>query len=362
MADNFCTQCGERLRPQARFCPKCGAAAAAFPGRPDALHGSRISMPSLAIPSLKDIVSGILPDEGSSEEQISPYGLMDRDLDYLVAGSFANALFDTSYLLVRNSSGLAQWTPVTLIQSMQGLTVLSHSIVNYVLGDEDAYYPFFLLAALTDRLPADVADAVNDAALTKATVCISISLQYKPPEYSWLDRNITRTWISTADEKGPLDVRTVLQMPFSGYVLKQRLLAWAARLRTLLEESGHNASAGEKEEAIRAIEHELRSLMDRIPDGFANHILCVSRVMELGKEQPTERSDPREDTKRAVLHPDSSRRILNVLSGRDTGPFKRQPVKSSGIRPLESPLVRGFGLGSDRSATARAKRYIRSDL
>jgi hypothetical protein len=358
MADNYCTQCGERLRPEARFCPRCGAKVEPFADEPGVLHGFQASRSRL-----EPLSAGFLRESESREENVAPWGLTTKDLDYLVACSLASAVMDTSLLLVRDSKGIARWMPLNKMQSMQGLDVEALAIVDYHIGDSPE--PFCLPGFLRDDASSEVWGTFLASSLVKPFVNISISLQFRPVDYGDLTGEITGKWATVVNDQGVNDVRAILQMPFSGQVLKQRLQEQEAALQGILETDGQDDPASDEsdiaEQMFGPILTNLRAVLKLIPDGDVDHMYCVASVIEAGQDQSAIQSDPPPDAKSLPSRRDLSKRISKALKAGNPGLFKRKPARFTAARPLRNPLLRGMGRGWGHEASGRVRGYLRSD-
>jgi hypothetical protein len=359
MADSFCNQCGTRLRAGARFCAGCGARVDFVPDAPSVMRGSGVTLPRL-----EPFVPNVLRDRESREEQVAPWGLTTKDLDHFVSCSLVNAVMDTCLLLVRDSSRSSVWMPISKIPNMEGLSVVAAAMVVYHVGEE-AIEPFCLPELLRDETANDVCEAFLEAVLEKPYVAVNITLQFRPVDYGDLAAEITGHWATVKNDQGINEIRAILQMTFPGKVLKKRLSEHEVVLQQILDAAAQDDPGSETgqgvAELLKQILRNLRTLIQKMPDGKADHMYCAAAVAEGEVGQPTVQADLTSAERRPPARLDLNRRITRVFQSRSGVLIKNRPAKITAAPSIRTSILQDIRRGLGREVSGQVKGHLRAD-
>ncbi len=284
MAENFCTQCGYRLSGTARFCSNCG---------------NPVGKGNEASPGGKTRAPGSILEEEAVEAKT--VGLMTADLNELAACSFMNAPLNTEFLLLENTQhDWTKWIPLKFVENMQGLKVVASACVTYYISDRNPALPNFLRG----MLPLEVIKAYISSE-DRVRVEIEVHPSFKPVNYGNLEAMRGR-WVTVTDNKDFCTVRTVTPLPPSGWTMKRRLREHETFINELLAECSDDAGTAKFLNEILA---DLRSTIQELSDGCADHILCSTYARQNKVVMGAALSDEDQETGKVAFRTDGFRQI-----------------------------------------------------
>jgi hypothetical protein len=336
MSANFCTNCGQRLQQPARYCDNCGAPI-------ENLAPSESSSP--ARQTLKSGLAGLglqvpklFSEPEARETDTRPWGLNLETLKLLLGCSVMNAPLDTGFLIDYNEERKRiKWTPLFFIDSLPGLKVEACAKVTYYILDAEYTY---IADESRSALVKGVFEAYEEA--QKHPVCnLDITICFKSRNYGQLGEDITGKWVTCVDENEVCDIRTILQFPLSGLIVKQRLRDhehWVSEVLTHVKDA-------QLQTVLNQVLASMRSAQKQVPDGFAHHMYCVAYYAHNNKSLDTVLCEEEwEKTEPAGLLARTPQRGLQTL--------KREALLSGG-RPPKSLRA---GLWSGAAFSGSVKR------
>ena len=267
MSANFCTNCGQGLQQPTRYCDNCGAPIENLAPSESSSPARQTLRSGLAGLGLQ--VPKLFRETGDPETDTRPWALDFMTLNALFGCSVMNAPLDTGFLIYFNEEKQRyKWTPLFYLDSLQGLKVVACAKVGYyILDAEYSYVPDESRSALA----RGVMEAYVDA--HKHPVCnLSIIICFQPRNYGQLGEDITGRWVTCTDENKVRDIRILLQLPLSGFLIKQRLRDHEHWISETLKHVKDTQLQSQLNRAIAS----LRATQKQIPDGFAHHIYCVA--------------------------------------------------------------------------------------
>ncbi len=336
MSANFCTNCGQRLAQPTRYCDNCGAPI-------ENLVPSESSSPARqtlrsGLAGLELQVPKLFREPEAQETDTRPWGVNITSLNILLGCSVVNAPLDTGFLVYSNEEkDRIKWTPLFFIDSLQGLKVEACAKVTYYILDAEYSY-------ITDESRSALVKGVFEAyeEAQKHPVCnLDIHICFKSRNYGQLGEDITGKWVTCIDEHEVRDIRTILQFPLSGLMIKQRLRDhehWVSEVLTHVKDA-------QLQTVLNQVLASMRSAQKQVPDGFAHHMVCVAYYTQNNKSLHTVLCEEEwEETEPAGLLARAPQRGLQTL---------RREAMLSGGRPPKSLRA---GLWSRTAFSGSVKR------
>jgi len=306
MATSFCTNCGKPTSEGARFCIYCGTTVAAA-----AVEQPRSAIPAASIPMTSGLGLRSQPvarKPAAQAEDDTPWGLSSNTLNWMVGASFMNSLCNTEFLLVEGSQGGADFVPLSMITSMQGLKAVGCGSVSFYMSQDHAQI------SMRNFARGDVIREAASAFLEaekKTKLIIIIFPEFQPMDYGELGPQITGQWATCVDGNGTSDIRTIMALPFSGLTIKQRLREHAAFIEEVISKVDDQAVKKNLAEFVANI----RAAEKKIPDSFADHIYCIAYVMENLQVASTVLHDKREPSRKGMAAQEGVRRMMAFPAG-----------------------------------------------
>jgi hypothetical protein len=291
MASDLCTRCGERVPPSVRFCPNCG--------NPLADGAQPRNIASVKFADIESRLGAILraplrDGEPAPQSEEKPWGVGSEDLNQLLACSFMNTPMDTEFLLLANSEQQwEKWLPVVFIENMQGLKVLGHGAASCYLGDEGKS------PSIRDRFRSKVLREVQAAVMSlreQPYLALELFPFFKPMDYGQLDRQIRGRWVTAVDNQSQYEIVSVLPLPVSGWMMKQRLLRQETSLKGWIAATDNTALKEALTEALNTVQTVSR----QIPDSLADHVLCRAHMTQKGKALSTILTDEEQEAAKSA--------------------------------------------------------------
>jgi hypothetical protein len=323
MAENFCAHCGTPVAGAARFCANCGSPVGddtAEKRQPDVGIRSGGIFDRLGI-KLRE-PAGIRATR--DQEEPSVWGVWPFDLERLLACSFMNAPLETGFLILEHQQqGWRRWLPLEHLTSLQGVKPMQSACVYYRIG-KSAICP-----GVDDVYRTETPSGVDEAYVQCAAsihIAIEVSPQFSPVNYGELEKDIRGKWATLVFDQQMCKAVTAIPMPISGTAMKKRLLRHGKLLESWLGQAG-DASL---KKSLAALLENLRTALGEIPDGPADHALCLAEMMDGNKELSTATIDE-EEQKQPVARADFPR-VASLQAARVARPVSTRVLGGSTLR------------------------------
>jgi hypothetical protein len=260
------------LTSAARFCPQCGN-----PVDGDiAEAGQRFYGGAQLIENFRIKIRGKEEPEAPQEVQ----GVQAIALDHILACSLMDAPLDIDLVLLEyRKKEWADYVPISFVKNLQDMEVHFSASVFYNVDDSESPS-----VRNFDRIkiPDDVFDAFCNA---DHRLQMSVQICSKPKDYGEVDRAVRGKWATVRQESedgGELRLAmTVVPLMLSNYVIKRRLQEHADDITNWL---GRTKDADIKKDLERILQ-VARATMEKLPEGFADHICCQAFMVKDGKAQ-----------------------------------------------------------------------------
>jgi len=392
MADKFCTQCGQRIGLEDRFCIYCGAPAAG----PKADSGSSSSRTGTTPRARKTAPSpphmrGTSEDAGfpeddqdeseddeeeeddqddeedeedqdDEEDEEEPYVITEHDLNYIIACSTEKAPLDSNVLLIRKKKSGLRWMPASLIVGPEDPHVIAAARVYYSIGRKESV-DFCMMEMDRDELSDEASNAIFDASDETE---IEVFLVFEPMRHDDLDNEIPGKWVMVLNERGEINLKTIIHLPIQGDVLKQKLQKHESFLKDLIQELGRTRAVvpmatDEMVAEFETILANLRIALELISDGVIDHAYCVCHPGKNANIKLYDEISEKGGRTKSALRVPSAVRAAKVLRERNAQLSKHRPARSTIVRRGGNPLPGHSESHTGQDALSRIKKLFRPD-
>jgi hypothetical protein len=198
---------------------------------------------------------------------------------------------------------------------------------------------------------------------------ISISPVFRPANYGSMDNTLRGKWATAQNDQGKNDVRAILQMPWSGPFLRQRLMKHAGEvaydIRYAKEHPDKEMDDRQYQQYINwleAILSRLRRIVKQIPDGPPDHIFCVGSVSYRDQARHTVVSESEDKYSAGELRPRNILMAMKESGRRGGGILGTTPLSAWKPGPVPSPHFRLVEQIPGRSSATLINNRLRTDI
>jgi hypothetical protein len=346
MPDKFCTQCGQRINLEDRFCIYCGAQAVMRVERGAAGHQpsgifprdrtnhatpsfQRGSRQAEDLPEDADDVEEDEADDYLNDDEDSPVAhvITEHQLNYLITCSHAKAPLDSYALLVREREGGYQWKPASAIRNLKSEDRIDCAWIYFNVGGSN--FDNFCLDELSrDELSED---AWNRIVNWSDVIQLEVTILFKPMRHELLDNEKPGKWVKVKGDRGNIYYEAISHLPITGEVLRRKLETHADFLKEgiqKLRQRGDDATSGvlaEYEKTLDALEKTKKL----IPNGQPDYIYCQLHPPEDAVIKLDDELTEGEGSDRAVMRVPSAVRGVQAMLARQKLLAKKRKRRSS---------------------------------
>jgi hypothetical protein len=300
------------------------------------------------VPGLRDLVPGFLKEKKSPSGSEETYAVGPSDLNRLVDCSLTNAVMDTAFMLVHLTPDRA-WIPMHFLYEMEKCEIQGIARVRYILDQDVA--PFCLPdEACPRKMGIDAFLKYLDCIDESPFLEITVSPVFRSTNYGSMDSAIRGKWATAKNDQGMSDVRALLQMPWSGTVMKQRLIKHTAEVERSLRLAKENPDIDKDDPMyqkylkwLEGILSRLKEVAKKIPDGLPDHFFCVGSVSRRSQAAQTVLSESENEREAGELRPRNILKAMRKSSGKGgaisfsalLSAWEPRPLPSCNFRPAE---------------------------